>query len=140
MTHPFVDTDVIIRLLTGDDQEKQSASLTLFEQIESGAIAAIAPVTVIADATYVLTSRAIGYLLPRSEVADKLSALVRIPNFQVQNRRTVLDALSLYGTTNLDFGDCFIITSMEESGSEILYSWDRHYDRIPGIERREPQL
>lgn len=139
MTLPFVDTDVIIRLLTGDDPVKQAASLALFEQIETGAMAAIAPVTVIADATYVLTSRAIGYLLPRREVADKLSALVRIPNFQVQNRRTVLDALSLYGTTNLDFGDCFIIASMEQRGSQVVYSWDRHYDRIPAIERREPQ-
>jgi predicted nucleic acid-binding protein len=139
MTHPFVDTDVIIRLLTGDDLEKQSASLMLFEQIESGAMAAIAPITVIADATYVLTSRAIGYLLPRNEVADKLSVLVRIPNFQVQNRRAVLGALNLYGTTNLDFGDCFIIASMEQQGSQIVYSWDRGFDRIPGIERREPQ-
>lgn len=98
----------------------------------------MAPVTVIADAIYVLTSRNIGYLIPRQEVADKLSALVGIPGFRVQNRRAVQRALNLYGTMNLDFGDCFIIASMELSDSQIVYSWDRHYDRIPGIQRLEP--
>jgi predicted nucleic acid-binding protein len=140
VTHPFVDTDVIIRLLTGDDLSKQAASLALFERIETGAMTTMAPVTVIADAIHVLTSRNIGYLIPRREVADKLGALVGIPGFQVQNRRAVLRALNLYGAMNLDFGDCFIIASMELSDSQIVYSWDHHYDRIPGIERREPQL
>ena len=36
MTQPFIDTDVIIRFLTGDDQEKQAAASTLFEQVEQG--------------------------------------------------------------------------------------------------------
>jgi len=34
MTKPFIDTDVIIRFLTGDDLQKQAAATTLFEQIE----------------------------------------------------------------------------------------------------------
>lgn len=140
MTLPIVDTDVIIRLVTGDDPQKQAASLALFERVESGALTVTAPVTVIADAAYVLKSRNIGYDIPRHEVAAKLGALVSIPGFHVQRRRVVLRALSLYGTMNLDFGDCFIIASMEDSGSETVYSWDRHYDRIPGIERREPQV
>ena len=34
MTQPFIDTDVLIRFLTGDDPKKQAAAAILFEQIE----------------------------------------------------------------------------------------------------------
>ena len=34
MATPFIDTDVIIRFLTGDDPQKQAAAITLFEQVE----------------------------------------------------------------------------------------------------------
>ncbi len=50
MTQPFIDTDVIIRFLTGDDPEKQAAASSLFEQVEQGLLTIAAPDTVIADA------------------------------------------------------------------------------------------
>lgn len=40
-------------------------------------------------------------------------ARVQVPHFRVRHRRAVLYALELYATTNLDFGDVFIIASME---------------------------
>lgn len=54
MAHPFVDTDVIIRLLTGDDPDKQQAARKLFEQVAQGTLTLAAPDTVIADAVFVL--------------------------------------------------------------------------------------
>lgn len=39
MSDPFVDTDVIIRLLTGDDLQKQAEAAALFEQVEAGNLA-----------------------------------------------------------------------------------------------------
>ena len=54
MADPFVDTDVLIRLLTGDDLDKQARAATLFEQVEAGTLSVAAPDTVIADAVYVL--------------------------------------------------------------------------------------
>ncbi|HYI14057.1 MAG TPA: PIN domain-containing protein [Thermomicrobiales bacterium] len=137
MTIPFVDTDVIVRLVTGDDPAKQQAARALFKQVEAGQLELAAPVTMIADATYVLGSPRL-YALPRPSVASSLSTLVRLPSFRVQERQAVLRALSIYGSTNLDFGDTFIIASMEASESQILYSYDRGFNRVPGISRREP--
>jgi predicted nucleic acid-binding protein len=57
MAHPYVDTDVIIRLPTGDDPAKQQAARELFEQVEQGALTLAAPDTVIADAVFVLASK-----------------------------------------------------------------------------------
>jgi predicted nucleic acid-binding protein len=137
VTAPFVDTDVLIRLLTGDDPVKQVAARALFDQVASGAITLAAPETVIADAAYVLSSRTL-YRLPRAQVSAMLTTLVRMPHFRVRNRRNVLDALALFATTNLDFGDAFTVAVMRQTGSGDLYAYDTHFDRIPGITRREP--
>src|ERR1700726_4234512 len=136
MTQPFIDTDVIIRLLTGDDPEKQTAATALFEQVEQGTLTVEAPDTVIADAVYVLSSPRL-YRVARNEVQELLMTLVRLPHFRIQNRFYVLRALELYGSTNLDFGDTLIIASMEQS-SQTLYSYDTGFDHINGITRQEP--
>lgn len=137
MSVPYVDTDVIIRLLTGDDPGKQAAAKTLFEEVEQGHVSLAAPDTVIADAVYVLTSARL-YALSRAQVTALLTPLVRLSHFEVQNKPTVLQALALFETTNLDFGDLLIVASMSHARSDILYSYDRGFDRIPGVTRREP--
>lgn len=137
MATPFIDTDVIIRFLTGDDPQKQAAAITLFEQVEQGVFAVAAPDTVIADAVYVLSSPRL-YHLARSAVQELLSGLVHLAHFQVQNKPAVLRALELYGSTKLDFGDTLIIASMEQQHSQILYSYDADFDRFDGITRQEP--
>ncbi len=137
MTTPFIDTDVIIRFLTGDDPEKQAAATALFEQVEQGLLTVTAPDTVIADAVYVLSSPRL-YHLARSAVKELLGALVQLAYFQVQNKLAVLRALELYGSTRLDFGDTLIIASMEQQRSQILYSYDADFDRFEEISRQEP--
>jgi predicted nucleic acid-binding protein len=139
MADPFIDTDVIIRFLTGDDPIKQAKAARLLEQVEQGNATLAAPDTVIADAVYVLSSPRL-YNLPRHEVAALLVPLVRLPGFRVQNRRAVLAALNLYGygATKRDFGDALIVASMAQSGSRIVYSYDTGFDKIPGINRQEP--
>ncbi len=121
MAVPFVDTDVIIRLLTGDDPDKQARAAALFQQVEDGTLTVGAPSTVIADAVYVLASPRL-YHLPSNQVAALLTALVRLRNFRVQNRRAVLGALGAYGGAgaNLDFGAALMVASMQQSGADVL--------------------
>ena len=137
MSPAFVDTDVIIRLLTGDDLHKQAQSAQLFEQVENGDLTLEAPATVIADAVYVLASpRLYGRTPP--EIQALLTPLVQLPRFRVQNKRTVLRALELYGTTNRGFGDAMIVAAMELRGSTDLYSYDRGFDSFRQLTRHEP--
>jgi len=138
MTLPYVDTDVIIRLLTGDDPVKQAAAGALFERVEQGSLTIASPDTVFADAVYVLASPRL-YNLSRTQVAALLIPLAQLTHFRVQNRRNVLEALRLYGATGgLDFGDALLIATMQQDGSETLYSYDHHFDRIAAIHRQEP--
>jgi predicted nucleic-acid-binding protein len=137
MSFPFVDTDVIIRFLTGDDPKKQVAASALFEQVEQEQLIVAAPDTVIADAVFVLSSPRL-YHVSREEVRELLTPLVRLPHFRVQNQQSVLRALEIYAATKLDFGDTLIIASMEQQGSQTLYSYDTDFDRFKNIARQEP--
>jgi len=137
MSDPFIDTDVIIRLLTQDDLKKQEEAAKLFEAVKAGRVKLAAPDAVIADAVYVLSSPRL-YNLPRSDVHELLSPLVRLPGFKVENRAAVLRALELYASTMVDFSDALIVAAMEQAGSKTLYSYDTHFDRLQGITRMEP--
>ncbi|MDQ2830815.1 MAG: PIN domain-containing protein [Chloroflexota bacterium] len=137
MAHPFVDTDVIIRLLTGDDLAKQQAARKLFEQVEQGTLTLAAPDTVIADAVFVLSSKRL-YNKSRGDVRDLLTPLVKLPHFRVQNKRAVLRALALYAQTTLDYSDVFIVATMEQANASRLYSYDEKLGKTPGITRQEP--
>jgi len=138
MSHPYVETEILIRLLTGDDLRKQARAVALFQQVERGQLIVAAPETVISDSVYVLSSRRL-YNRPRTEIAAMLTALVRLPGFHVQNRRSVLAALSLYGTTRrLDFGNALIVASARQAGSQVVYSYDSDFDAFPDISRQEP--
>lgn len=137
MSVPYVDTDVIIRLVTGDDPVKQAAARALFRAVEDGQLTVAAPYTVIADAIFVLASPRT-YRLPRAEVAAILAPLVQLPHFLVEHKRAVLRALSLYGSVALDFGDALLVAAMEREGATDLYSFDRDFDRFPWLNRSEP--
>ena len=40
---------------------------------------------------------------------------------------------------NLPFGDAYIAAEMGRSGATELYSFDRQFNRVPGITRLEPE-
>jgi len=137
VTDPFIDTDVLIRLLTGDDPVKQEAAAALFRLVATDDVAIAAPESVIADAVHVLSSPRL-YAMPRDRVRSALAPLLRLPSFHVRNRSEVLRALDLYATTPLDFGDSPLVVAMEQASADTLYLYDRHFDRIAKISRREP--
>lgn len=137
MSDPFVDTEVLVRFITGDDPAKHAAAAALFRCIAGGDIVVRAPESVIADTVYVLSSSRL-YAMSRHQVRDVLAPLLGLHGFRVRNRGEVMRALDLYATTQLDFSDALLVAAMEQEGAANLYSFDRHFDRIDGITRREP--
>lgn len=137
MSYPLVDTDLIIRLLTGDDPEKQEQARRLFKRVEGGQLTVTAPDTVIADAVFVLASKVL-YNKPRPEIRALLRPIVRLRNFRIEDKAAVLRALDIYATSSLDFGDAMVIATGEQIGSKVVYSYDRDFAKF-GMERREPE-
>jgi predicted nucleic acid-binding protein len=136
MTRPYVDTNVIVRYVTRDDQRLAQQAATIIEQLETGALSATTCEAVLVETVYVLTSRTL-YNLPRQTVAAYLTQFVMLRGLRLSDKSTYLRALSLYGSTSLDFSDALIVAHMEKDGATTLYSFDRDFDRLPGITRRE---
>ena len=142
MSNPQIDTSIIIRLLTGDDINKQQAARKLFLLVESGALIVSAPVTAIADAVYVLHSKQL-YAKSREEVASLLLPLVGLVNFKIPQktiviRALVIRALEVFDQSKVDFGDAMLIASAERTADHIIYSYDEDFDKIPTVRRVEP--
>jgi predicted nucleic acid-binding protein len=138
LTAPHVDTDVLVRFITGDDPAKQLAAARLFRRVAAGLLRVSAPATVVADAVYVLASpRTYGFDRPRVRAA--LAPLLELAGFDVAERQILRRALDVYvAHAHLDFGDAAIVASMQLSGATDLYAYDRDFDRVPGVTRIEP--
>ena len=137
MGEPFLDTNIIIRLLTGDDPEKQLRAKRLFERVEQNELQVTAPLTVIADTVYVLSSAKF-YNLPRAEIVALLMPLLRLAGFRLRQRSIVLQALDMYVTHNFDFTDAVIYAAMLHAQSKVVYSFDKDFDNLAEITRQEP--
>lgn len=137
---PFLDANVIIRLVTGDDPIKQQQAAALFQVVERGTLTVTAPDTVIFEVVYVLASKRL-YNLSRVQIQQILIPILRPPTFKLTNKRVVVRALELYASTNIPFGDAFIVAAMEENHAQVIYSFDaEHLDKLPGVKRLEPGL
>src|SRR5438477_12421455 len=94
----FLDTNIILRFLTGDDPKKQAACSELFTQIERGQISVVVPDVVIAEVVFVLSSPRT-YNHSRQEVAELLTPLLHLSHFVVQSRHILMRALRIYAAT-----------------------------------------
>ena|SRR5260221_4785511 len=133
----YIDTDVIIRLLTGDDEQKRNDTTALFEKVSNGKLVLTTPDTAIADAVFVLSSSNL-YHLHRTEIRDLLVPLLSYPNFKIENKQIVIQALDYYADKNIDFGDAMLVALTEQSEEKTIYSYDHDFDKFPDIIRKEP--
>lgn len=135
----FVDTNIFIRYLTKDDPLKARACYQLFQQAVTNQISLTTTEAVITEVVYILSSRKT-YNLPRTAIRARLYPLLSIPGLQLPDRQTMLRALDFYVIHSVDFEDALIVARMEQQQIVDLFSYDRDFDRIPGINRLEPQL
>lgn len=137
MIDAYIDADVIIRLLAGDDPDKQSRAAILFERVEQHKLTLTIPLTTIADVVFVLSSPKL-FALSREQVAALLEPLLRLRDFRLAPRRVALVALQLFAASNVDFGDAVIAAAAKCSGTRTVYSFDHDFDRLVGMKRVEP--
>jgi len=134
----FVDTNIFVRLLTRDDSEKAIRSFELFQRANNGECELTTSEAVIAETIFVLASDRL-YDTPRGTIARNLGAVIAGNGLRLEHKDVILEALTQYGESNLHFVDCLCIAhASREPLTGSIYSYDRGFDRIPGIRRLEP--
>jgi predicted nucleic acid-binding protein len=133
----FVDTNIFVRFLTGDDPHKANRCFALFQKSQRGEGSLVTSESVVAEVVYVLSSQAT-YRIPRDTVAAALRPLLADPGLQIDHKASVLRALDLWAASNLDFADCLSAEHVRRAALDGIYSYDRDFDQIHGVTRMEP--
>lgn len=137
MALPFIDTNVILRHITQDNPDYSARALQFFQELETGDRTATSTEGVLVEAVQVLSSRTLYHLL-RGDIQAKLRPIIVLKGLKLAHKRVYLRALDIYATTNLDFVDALLVAHSERSGNRTIISFDRDFDRIPGVHREEP--
>lgn len=127
----FLDTNVLIRHLTGDPPdmaERATAALAASERL-------LVADLVLAECVYVLESF---YEVERDRVAELMRAAIALPSIAVLDAPLLLRALEIYEVDRLDFAEAYLVANAEVTGVGAVMSFDRAIDRVRTIERVEP--
>jgi len=133
----FIDANIFIRFFTKDDPIKAQSCFNLFKKAKQNKIAITTSEAIIAEVVYVLSSKNL-YNKSSSEIRSLLYPIISLPGLKLSNRKKYLRALDIYALYSIDFEDAMAIAYMESKKVMQIYSYDKHFDRIKGIERLEP--
>jgi predicted nucleic acid-binding protein len=67
-----------------------------------------------------------------------LLPLINLPGIKIANKGLYSRVFELYTASSIDFIDAYNAALMEGRKQKEIYTYDAHFDRIPGIIRREP--
>lgn len=127
----FLDTNVLIRHLTGDPPGQARRATAFLERADE----LLLPDLIVAEVVYVLESF---YEVERLRVAELVRAIVGFPAVVVVDTRLLLRALEVYELERLDFAEAYLVASAEASGVGAIASFDRTIDRLSTVRRIEP--
>lgn len=135
MKRAFIDANVILRYFTKDPPEMAEAALKIFSAAQEGLILLVlAPITV-AEVVWVLESF---YGYSKSQIAETIAQFLRSDGLEVIDLELLIEALSLYHEKNIDFADALLAKFALSRGLNLIYSFDNHFGRIPGIMKVDP--
>jgi predicted nucleic acid-binding protein len=135
MNKALIDSNVILRYLTKDPPKMAEAALRTLHDAQNGNISLLLTPLTVAEVVWVLESF-YGHSKPR--IAETMSQFLFCDGLEVENLDLIVEALTLYHEKNLDFADAFLAAVALRRGPQAVYSFDQHFDRIPGITRLEP--
>jgi uncharacterized protein len=137
----FIDANIFLRHLTQDVPAMAAECTALLREIEQGDLQAWTNDLVVAEVVFVLESAAgAGYSYARAAIQALFLPLVLLPGLLVPSKHFYPRIFELYATNNIDFIDAYNAAHIETTLPPELYSYDRHYDRIPTVRRVLPSV
>jgi predicted nucleic acid-binding protein len=127
----FLDTNVLIRHLTGDPPAAGRRATKLLASGERLLLTDL----VFAECVYVLESF---YEVGRTRVAELMRSALGLASIATVDTATLARALEVYEVERIDFAEAYLVALAEATGVGEVVSFDRSLDRVGSIIRREP--
>ncbi len=124
-----VDTNIIVRLLTQDDEQQYNKSLKLFQEQDI-----FVPETVLLEAEWVLR---FAYHLKPNEICEAFRGLLGLPNVYLSNGGLIGQTLQWH-EQGLDFADALHLAHSQTQSA--LYTFDAQFiHRAKGLTKCQVQ-
>jgi predicted nucleic acid-binding protein len=127
----FVDSNVLVRHLTGDPPDQAKRATALLRDAEELILVDL----VVAEVVYVLESV---YVVERERVAELVRAIVGFPPVVVPDRLLLLRSLEIYEQHRIHFAESYLAACAEATGVGVVASFDRAIDRVGTVRRLSP--
>jgi len=122
----FVDTNVFLRFLLGDDIPQHQLAHRLFQKAEAGKLNLWTTDIVILEIVWTLKSF---YKYPNVGIKKTVSGILALKNLQVTNSHFLLQALEDFTSKNIDFTDAYNFQLAIKEGKKIL-SFDDDFRKL----------
>jgi len=132
----YLDTSVLLRYFLDDDPPRSESARELLRRIDSGNEQVTTCSVVLFEVIFTLQKSA---RLTKAEIRDAITFILDLDGFRFSESHIFVAALELFVEKNIAFGDAFIAASMIEEGIQEVFSFDSHFERVPGIRRFLPQ-
>lgn len=127
----FLDTNVLIRHLTGDPPAMALRATALLAAEHELLLTDL----VLAECVYVLESF---YEVERSRIAELMRSAISLASIKTIDPASLLRALEVYEVERIDFAEAYLVAQAEATGVREIVSFDRSIDKIKTVSRREP--
>ena len=131
----IIDTNILLRFLTGDDKGKAAQCEALFQNAINGNERLLISDVCIAELIWTLESY---YREERFAIADKVESLLNTPGFEYSDIHLLFEAIKRYRSFTVDYIDAYH-AAMAKKRSCDIYSYDKDFDKLKDINRKEPK-
>ena len=128
----FIDTNVLIRHLTGDPPDMAAAATRFLAEADDLLVVDL----VIAEVVYVLESF---YRVERARVAELIRRIVAFDAVRVQDEGLILRSIEIYEEHRIDYAEAYLCGCAEGTAGSSVASFDRSIDRVATVIRVEPR-
>jgi predicted nucleic acid-binding protein len=123
----LIDTNVIIRFLTGSSNEKFKGVYRFFRDIEDGKINVELKLIVLFQSIFVLKSF---YQVPKIEIVKAIERLLKLKGLKIKEKKTIIQMMHIWDSNNIEIVDAYIVACLQKDSQNILYSYDTDFDKF----------
>lgn len=132
-----LDTNILVRFLTGDDDSQAHQVYKIFKKAESQKTQLFVPILVVLEMIWVLESV---FEISRKEILDTLADLLLMPVLKFEQRQVLQQLIHSAQENKVDLSDLLIAHSAGINGCDAMLTFDKKASKFKLSElASEPQ-
>jgi predicted nucleic-acid-binding protein len=124
-----LDTNVLVRYITQDDNKQAALANALIENLDDASPGFVTLVTLV-ELSWVLES---AYHFTRQQFTEVMQTLMTVDTIKLDRAAVVASAVRVYAASKADFSDCLIERLSASTGCERTMTFDKAAAKMAGM-------